>query len=238
MTVKTEQRIALVTGASRGLGFAAARALAAEGAHILAVARTQGGLEALDDAIRAEGGSASLIPADLHDIAGIQRLSTVVQSRWGRLDVLVASAGVLGPLTPTTQITTKEMADVFTVNTLANHALLANFEPLLRAAPRPRAVFVTSGAPRSLRPFFSAYAASKAALEAMVLCYAREIAHTPLKVNLLDPGPVATAMRKQAVPGEDQSTLPQAEDLAPVFLELTSETCDKHGELIKFQNKV
>ena len=236
MTVENSQtgRIALVTGASRGIGAAAARELARRGAHVIIAARTQGGLEALDDAIRADGGSATLVPLDLREPQSCQELARIVGERWGRLDALVANAGVLGPLTPVAQISPKEWAEVFTVNFHANWALIRSFDALLRQSPAGRAVFVTTGATRSAPAFWAAYASSKAALEALVTSWANELGNSSVRANLINPGPVRTAMRKAAFPGEDPETLPPPEALAPLIAEMVSPNWTANGERIDF----
>lgn len=235
---KTEQKLAgklaLVTGASRGIGRAAALALAAEGAHIIALARTQGGLEELDDAIRALGGETTLVPADLTDLEAIDRLGGIVAQRWGHLDILIGNAGQLGMVSPTPHIDPKVWQTAMTVNATANWHLIRAFDPLLRAAPAGRAVFVTSGAARSQRPFFALYSASKAALDALVTCYAKEVEKLPLRVNLLNPGPARTAMRAKAMPGEDPQSVPAPDEIAPLFIELCAPECTRHGEWINF----
>ncbi|MCW5723574.1 MAG: SDR family NAD(P)-dependent oxidoreductase [Maricaulaceae bacterium] len=230
-----EGRIALVTGASRGIGRAVALALAGAGAHVIATARTQGGLEELDDAIAAAGGAASLVPMDLMTPDGIEKLADVVRERWGKLDILVANAGVLGDLTPVPHVSAKTWNAVFGVNVIAPARLIRAFEPLLRESNAGRAVFVTSGAARKPRAYWAPYASSKAALDALVSCWADEVAKTPIRVNLLNPGPMRTAMRAKAFPGEDPQTLPPPEALAPLVLELCSPGETRHGETIDFK---
>ena len=229
-----EGKIALVTGATRGLGRAVALALAAKGAHVIALGRTQGALEELDDEIGQMSGSASLVPADLSDGEGIDRLGGVIAERWGHLDILVGNAGQLGMVGPTAHIDPKSWDQVMAVNVTANWRLIRSMDPLLRAAPAGRAVFVTSGASRHIRPFFAPYSASKAALDALVLSYAKEVHNLPLRVNLLNPGPARTAMRQQYMPGEDPMTLPAPEDIAPLFLELCSPGCNRNGEWVSY----
>ncbi len=207
-------RIALVTGASRGLGQALALALAAAGAHVVAVARTTGGLEELDDAIKAAGGSATLVPLDLKDLPAIDRLGAAIFERWKRLDILVGNAGILGKLTPLGHIEPKSWDEVMAVNVTANFRLIRAMDPLLRAAPAGRAVFVTSGAARSCPAYWGAYSVSKAALEAMVKTYAAEVAVTKVRANCFSPGPTRTKMRAAAMPGEDPKSLPSPEEVA------------------------
>lgn len=236
-TERLDGRVALVTGASRGLGYAAALALAKAGAHVVATARAVRGLEELDDAIRAtvgkDGEGATLTPLDLHDAAGIERLAQSIEERWGRLDILVANAGVLGVLTPLSHISEDMWQEVFAVNFTANRRLIRAFEPLLLRAQAGRAVFVTSGAARNCRAYWGAYSVTKAALEALARSWAAETADTSLRVNLLSPGAARTAMRAQAMPGEDPNTLPTPADIAPLFVSLAAESCMRHGEIVE-----
>lgn len=222
MTDKPLQgRIALVTGASRGIGRAAALALASAGAHVVATATNQGALEELDDEIRvATGASATLVPLDLKDGDGIDRLGAALYQRWGRLDALVAAAGVLGPLSPLAHVDVKDWAKVVNVNLTANWRLIRSMDPLLRASEAGRAVFLTSGAAARPRAFWGPYAASKAALEAMVKTYADEVENTAVRAVLLNPGPMRTRMRRDAFPGEDPETLPPPEAIGPLIVGL------------------
>ncbi|HEY8963606.1 MAG TPA: SDR family NAD(P)-dependent oxidoreductase [Alphaproteobacteria bacterium] len=225
------KRVALVTGASRGIGFAAARALAGAGIHVVALARTVGGLEALDDAIKSAGGTCTLLPYDLLKGDLIEGLGPVLFDKFGRLDILVGNAAMLGPMTPVAQYDPATWDRLFNLNVTANLRLIRTCDPLLRASPAGRAVFVTSGAVNANKPYIAAYAASKAALENMVSCYAAEISHTNVKVNLLDPGRVRTAMRAEYAPGEDPMSRPAPEDMADVFVALTAEDLTQNGEL-------
>ena len=229
-------RIVLVTGASRGIGRAVAKAVAAEGAHVIAVARPRsvGALESLDDEIRALGGSATLSPFDLTDGDAIDRLGAAIYERWGRLDAVVGNAGRLGVLSPVTHIDPKEWERTFAVNVHANFRLIRSLDPLLRRADDGRAIFVTSGAARRSKAYWGLYAASKAALETLVLTYAAECRLSGVKVNLVNPGPVRTAMRAQAYPGEDPETLPAPEDVTPLFVELLDPACTLHGQRIDY----
>jgi NAD(P)-dependent dehydrogenase (short-subunit alcohol dehydrogenase family) len=206
-------KVALVTGASRGIGRACALELARRGCHVLALARSSQALETLDDEIQAAGGSATLIPADLKDLDGIDRMGAAVFERWGRLDALAACAGVLGALTPVAQARPAMMAEVFTVNVAANQRLIWSLDMALRAAGGS-AVFVTSRAARSPRPYWGPYAASKAALDCLIEVYAQEARLAGVRVRLFDPGAVRTAMRAKAYPGEDPATLPSPEAVA------------------------
>src|SRR5919204_898342 len=203
MTKPLASRIALVTGASRGIGYATALALAKAGAHIVAVARTQGGLEELDDEIRKDGGSATLVPLNLTDSDGIARLGAGLHERYGKLDILVGNAGVLGPSSPIGHIELKTFNDVMAINVSANFQLIRCMEPLLKQSDAGRAVFITSGAANKATAYVGPYAASKAALEALVRVWAAETATTNIRVNLFSPGPIRTRMRATVFPGED-----------------------------------
>ncbi len=221
-------RIALVTGASRGIGRAIALRLAREGVHVIATARTVGGLEELDDDIRAGGGSATLVPLDIKDFAGIDRLGTPIAERWGKLDILVGNAGILGSLTPLQHLKPETFDDLMAINVTANYRLIRSLEPLIKESDAGRAVFVTSGAAHKARAYWGGYAVSKAALEMLVRIWAAELESTNATANLLNPGPIATRMRRQAMPGEDQATLPTPEQLADAMISLCSpdETCN------------
>ncbi|MGI6244293.1 MAG: SDR family NAD(P)-dependent oxidoreductase [Pseudochelatococcus sp.] len=232
-------RVALVTGASRGIGRAAALALAAAGAHVVALARTVGGLEELDDAIRALGGSATLVPVDVKDFDALDRLGRSIFDRWGRLDALLANAGVLGTMTPLAHLDQKRWDEVIAVNVTANWRLVRSLDPLLRASDAGRAVFVTSGAAHRFRAFWGSYAVSKAALEALALTYAAETQTTAVKVSLVNPGPLRTRMRAMAMPGEDPLTLRTPEELAPHLVRLLSPAWEHTGAIYDFpQDKV
>lgn len=229
-------RVTLVTGASRGIGYQAALALAKAGSHIIAIARTQGGLEDLDDAIKAEGGECTLVPMDLKQPDGIDQLGKIIHDRWGKLDGLLANAGVLGEITPAPHTTPKTWDNVMAVNLTANYRLIRSLDPLLRASDAGRALFLTSGVAQTHRAYWAAYAASKAALEAFVSCYAKEAEVTKLKVNLLNPGAVRTAMRAKAMPGEDGSTLPNPADVAPLIVEMLSPDYRANDSLVTFRD--
>ena len=229
---RLDGRIALITGASRGIGAAVAKAFAAEGAQTILVARTQGGLEEVDDAIRALGHTATLFPADLTDFAMIDQMALAIHERFGRLDILVGNAGILGPLTPMHHIEPAQWDAVMTINLTANWRLVRAFDPLLRLSPAGRAIFVTSGAGDGRHPFWGAYAVSKGALEIMARTWAAEIEDTAMGVNLINPGGTATAMRAEAFPGEDPETLPSADEVAKVFIPLAEAGCDLNGEII------
>jgi NAD(P)-dependent dehydrogenase (short-subunit alcohol dehydrogenase family) len=228
-------RTAVVTGASRGIGAAICKLFATEGAHIVAVARTVGGLEELDDAITALGGTATLVPQDLTDMDAMDRLGAALHERYGRLDILVGNAGVLGGLTPVHHIEPKVWDDAVAVNLTANYRLIRSLDPLLRQSDAGRAIFVTTGATRAPRPYWCTYGATKIALEYMVLTWAAEVEKTNIRVNLVNPGGTRTAMRAAAFPGEDPETLPAPEDIAPVFLDLAAPDCTRHGEIVNAQ---
>src|SRR5580658_2177923 len=234
-------RVALVTGASRGIGRAVALALAAEGVHIVALARTQGGLEELDDAIRAVRpgveSAATLVPCDIKDYAAIDRLGEALFRRWGRLDAIVGNAGMLGPLSPLHHVDPKQWDDVMNVNVTANWRLIRSLDPLLRQSKAGRVVFVTSGAAsrQELRAYWGPYAASKAALDALARTYAAETATTSqVRVMLVNPGPLRTRMRAKAMPGEDPMTLRLPEEFAPKIVEICSAGWLETGKLYDF----
>ena len=201
-------QLALVTGASRGIGAATAEALAREGAHVVITARTAAGLEEVEERIHQAGGSATIAPLDLTDGESIARLAAAVSERWQKLDILVLNAAMLGSLTPVPAIDGKEFNKVLTLNLVAQQALIAAFDPLLRKSESARLLAVTSSVGRDPRAFWGAYGASKAALETLVLSYGEEMRNLgPLKVAIVDPGSTATQMRARAYPGEDPSTL-------------------------------
>jgi NAD(P)-dependent dehydrogenase (short-subunit alcohol dehydrogenase family) len=231
-----KDRLALVTGASRGIGRAVALALADRGAHVVATARTVGGLEELDDEIRAHGGKATLLELDLRNGDKIDQLGPTLFQRWGKLDILVANAGILGPLSPLHHVTEDAWNAVITVNLSANWRLIRTLDPVLKRSDAGRAVFATSGAASGKYAYWGPYAVSKAGLEALVKTYAHEVANTPVRVNLVNPGAVATQLRAKAFPGEDPKTLPTPEDVVPLFLELVSPACDFNGRLISFRD--
>jgi NAD(P)-dependent dehydrogenase (short-subunit alcohol dehydrogenase family) len=227
-----KDRVALITGASRGIGAALAKGFAAEGAHVILTARTIGGLEEVDDEIQAAGGSATLVEMDLLDYPAIDRLGGNIYERWGKLDILIANGGMLGQLTPIHQYDPKIWEEVIAVNLTANQRLVRGMDPLLRLSDAGRAIFVSSGAAYNARPFWGAYAVSKAALDAMVRSYAAENVKSKLRINLVNPGATRTGMRAAAFPGEDPAGLKTAEELLPLFLELASPDCLTHGDLI------
>ena len=228
-------RVTLVTGASRGIGYTASLALAEAGSHVIAIARTQGGLEDLDDAIKSKGGECTLVPMDLKNHDGIDKLGSIIHERWGRLDGLFANAGILGEITLAAHTTPKSWDDVIATNLTSNVRLIRSLNSLLRASEAGRAVFQTSGVATSRRAYWSAYAASKAGLEAFVQCYAKEAESSPLRVNLLNPGATRTAMRAKAMPGEDPATLPNPADIAPLIVEMLSPDYIENDTIVTFR---
>ena len=233
MTNKTELdgKTVLVTGASRGIGYAAALEAARRGAHVVAVARTVGGLEELDDEIQKLGSSATLVPLDLRDGDAIDRLGAAIFERWGALDGLVANAGQLGVLSPLPHVKPEDFDKVMAVNVTANFRLLRATDLLLRQSAAGRVVFVSSSSARSARPFWGLYAASKAALDALVKSYSGEIAQTNVRANVFYPGAVRTAMRAKAMPGENPDALPQPSDIAPKLVDLLSPALTEQGRV-------
>src|SRR5579871_5367380 len=231
-------RIALVTGASRGIGAATALALGAAGAHVVALARTVGGLEELDDAIRAAGGeSATLVPLDITDVQGLARLAGALAERYRRLDILVGNAGIAGPSSPLDHIPLKDWDDVMTVNVTANWQLICAMDALLRRSDAGRAVFITSGAAHNMRPYRGLYSTSKAALEAVARTYAAETESTAVRVNLFNPGPTRTRMRAEVMPGEDPMTLPPPEEVAEKIVKLCMPEFSETGRLYDFPSR-
>ena len=230
MSDSLKGRIALITGASRGIGAAVAKRFAREGAHVILVARDTKGLEATDDAVRAAGGNATLIPLDLRQYDKIELMAAMIAERFGKIDILVGNAAALSDLTPLPHTTPEDWDKVMGLNVTANWHLIRCFDALLKQSDAPRALFVTSGVTAKASPYWGAYTASKAALEAMVMAYAAENAKMPLRVNLIDPGRVRTRMRAQAYPGEDPLILPQPEAITDLFVELASPSCPTTGQ--------
>ncbi len=230
-------RIALVTGASRGIGAALALHLAEAGAHVVAVARTVGGLEELDDRIRAAGGSATLVPLDMRDSEGLVRLAHALNERYRRLDVLIGNAGILGALSPLGHVQPQDWEQLMAVNLTANWHLIRCMDPLLRSAPAGRAVFVTSALGWMARAYTGPYAASKAALDALARVYAAECASTSVRVNLFAPGPTRTRMYLSGWPGVDPTTLPPAEEVAKSIVPLCLPDCSENGRLYSFRDR-
>lgn len=230
-------RIALVTGASRGIGRAVALELARRGAHVIALARTQGALEALDDEVRALGSEATLVPCDIKDFDALDRLGAAIHERWGKLDILVGNAGILGPLTPIAHCDPDKWEQVFAINVTANYRLLRSLDPLLRASDAGRAVFISSGAAQraDFAAFWGPYAASKAALDGIVRAYAAETANvSSVRAMSVNPGPLRTKMRASAMPGEDPLTLRTPEEFAPKLAELCAPDWTETGKIYDF----
>jgi NAD(P)-dependent dehydrogenase (short-subunit alcohol dehydrogenase family) len=236
-TLPLASRIALITGASRGIGRAAALDLARAGAHVVALARTQGALEFLDDQIKAIGGSATLVPCDLADFDAIDRLGASLFERWGRLDIFIGNAGILGPISPLAHVDPKEWDKVLAINVTANWRLIRSLDLLLRTSDAGRVVFITSGAAHraAMKPYWGLYAISKAALEAMARTYAAETANTSnIKVMLANPGPLRTRMRALAMPGEDPMTLNSPEEFTKKLLALCTPEWRESARLYDF----
>mgnify|MGYP003672040058 CR=1 FL=1 len=229
---RLEGKVALVTGASHGIGRAIAKRFAAEGAEVIALGRNVGALEELDDEIRAEGGKAVLLPLDLTMYEKIDAMGASIYERFGKLDIVVGNAGVLGELAPVGHIDTQMFENTLAVNVTANFRLIRSVDKLLRLADAGRAIFVTSGASAKGRAYWGLYAATKAALEALVLSYAQEMDDSTVKVNLVNPGRIRTTMRAAAYPGEDPETLPTPESITDVFVDLAVEDCTRHGEIV------
>jgi NAD(P)-dependent dehydrogenase (short-subunit alcohol dehydrogenase family) len=231
MSVNLTGRIAVVTGASRGIGYFTALELAKAGAHVVACARTVGGLEDLDDAIKAVGGSATLVPFDLADMGAIDALGGAIFERWGKLDIMVANAGVLGTIAPIGHVEAKTFEKVMTVNVTATWRLIRSLDPLLQKSDQGRALILTSSLAHKCKPFWAPYSASKAAVEALARTWANESERLPLKIISVDPGGTRTAMRAQAYPGEDPETLPHPRDVAKVIAGLTGPDMNETGKL-------
>lgn len=230
-------KVALITGASRGIGAAAAKRLAAEGAHVVLAARTVGGLEEVDDAVRELGGAATLVPVDLRQMEMVDAIGAQIYERFGRLDILVGNAAILGSLSPLAHASPSEVEDVFTINTMANYRLIRACDPLLRRSDAGRVIMVTSGAAAAPIAYWGPYAASKAALEHFTLTYAAEVKQTKIRVNLLDPGAVRTRMRAKAFPGEDPLSLPTPEQVSDWFVTLSGDDAP-HGKRINATPRV
>ena len=231
-------KVALITGASRGLGAAVGERIAREGAHVVLVARTVGGLEEVDDRIRArgnaaDGGGATLVPFDLRDFIKIDELAAALYERYGRLDILVGNAATFGVFTPLPHLDPAVWDEVVALNLTANWRLIRAMDPLLRAAPAGRAIFVTSRLSRDAQPYYGPYAVSKAALETMVRIYAGEVGRTTVRANLIDPGIVATRLRARIFPGEDPSRHPTPAAIAEHFVPLATADCTRNGELVE-----
>src|SRR5216684_3493781 len=225
-------KIALITGASRGIGAAVAERFAREGAHLVLAGRTVGGLEETDDRVRAAGGSATLVPLDLRDFIKIDELAAALYERYSRLDILVGNAGEFGTFSPLGHIDPGLWGEIVDLNLTANWRLIRAMDPLLRAAPAGRAIFVTSGVARSVFPYWGPYAVSKAGLEMLVKIYAGEITKTRVRANLIDPGIVRTRLRARAFPGENPADLAAPESVADAFLALALPEYNRNGEVV------
>jgi NAD(P)-dependent dehydrogenase (short-subunit alcohol dehydrogenase family) len=228
-------KVALVTGASRGIGRALAKALALQGAQVVALARTKGGLEELDDELQAQGAKISLLRLDLREGGQIDALGPTLYERWQRLDIFIGNAGILGPLSPLGHISEADWTQTFNINVTANWRLIRTLDPILRLSAAGRVLFLTSGAAQNCRAYWGPYSVSKAALEALAKTYAHELQSTAVRVNLLNPGPMRTAMRRKAFPGEDENTLPPPESIVPLALSLLTEETTANGERFDFR---
>lgn len=224
-------RVALVTGASRGIGYYLALELAARGAHIIALARTVSGLTELDNKIRENGALATLVPLDLHHMENIDALALSIANRWKKLDIVIANAGILGTLSPIAHIENAVFEDVFQINLFSQWRLIKAVEPLLRESDAGRAILLSSSVAHVARPFWGAYAASKAALEMIARCWAEELKQTPIKINCVNPGATRTAMRAEAMPGEDPQMLPSPQEVAKKIVHLLSPDLKETGKL-------
>lgn len=229
-------RVIVVTGASRGIGYFSAIEAAKRGAHVIAIARTVGGLEDVDDEIQAAGGTATLVPMDLADGDAIDRMGRAIFERWGKLDGLLANAGMLGAISPVSHLDPKEVKKVFDLNVISNFRLVRSLEPLLKQSDAGRVVFVSSSSAYSCKPYWGLYAATKAALNAMAKSYAGENANTKLNINVVNPGPTRTQMRAKAVPGEDPDTIPHPREIAPKFIDLVSPEFAENGQFVDLKD--
>jgi NAD(P)-dependent dehydrogenase (short-subunit alcohol dehydrogenase family) len=234
MTKALEGRVALITGASRGIGRAVALRYAAEGAHVILIARTVASLEEVDDEIQALGGTATLVPMNLRDFDKIDQMGQALYDRYGKIDILVGNAGVLGDMTPMSQLKVKMWNEVMDTNVTANWRLIRSMEPLLKQSDAGRAIFLSSGTTKGPRAYWAAYAVSKAALENMVQTWSMELNKTNVKANLIDPGATRTRMRAQAYPGENPDNLKSPEELSDLFVELALPSCEKQGEVVRY----
>ncbi len=228
-------RLALVTGASRGLGRATALALALEGAHVIITARTAGALEELDDEIQNLGGAASILQLDLRKGDSIDQLGPTIFQRWGKLDIFIANAGILGPLSPLAHVTAEAWSTVIDINLTANWRLIRTLDPVLKRSDAARCVFISSGASDGHYAYWGPYAVSKAGLETLARTYAAECVNAPVRVNIVNPGAMRTGMRAKAFPGEDASKLPEPREIAPLLVEMSLPSTTSNGELIAYR---
>ncbi len=227
-------RVIVVTGASRGIGYFAALEMVREGAHVIAIARTVGGLEELDDAAKELAGDFTLVPMDITDFEAIDRLGGEIYKRWGKLDGFFGNGAILGDLSPMGHVGAKSFEKVMATNVTANFRFIRSFDALFKASDSARVLLMTSGITRNYRPFIGPYAISKAAVEAMALTYAAECANGDIKVNLYDPGIVRTGMRAKVMPGEDPDTLPHPKELGPSIAKLMASGVQENGEVFHF----
>lgn len=232
MTKSLEGKTAVITGASRGIGASVAKTLAGEGAHVILIARTIGGLEAVDDEIKSFGGKATLMPLDLFKLNELDALGPTLYQHFPKIDIFIGNAAMLGTLAPLGHLKPDEFRKVMDLNVTANLCLIRTLDPLLKASDAGRVVFVTSGVAGEARAYWGEYAVSKAALESLAKTYAAECANTNVKVNILDPGRVRTAMRAQAYPGEKPESRPHPDEIAPHFLKLVTNDCAMNGEIL------
>lgn len=226
-------KTALITGASRGIGAALAKDFARMGAHVILIARTIGGLEKVDDEIKALGGKATLMPLDLFDLDALDQLGPTLYQHFPKLDIFIGNAAMLGTLAPLGHLKPDEFQRVMDLNVTANFRLIRTLDPLLKAADAGRVVFVSSGITKDLKAYWGEYAISKVALEALAKIYAAECATTKVRVNILDPGRVRTSMRAQAYPGEDPALRPHPDDIVHYFHELVGDDCTRNGETVE-----
>jgi NAD(P)-dependent dehydrogenase (short-subunit alcohol dehydrogenase family) len=234
--INLKGKIAVVTGASRGIGYAASLELARAGAHVYLLARTVGSLEALDDEIKSIGGEATIVPLDITDYDAIDRLGGILAEKYGKLDILIGNAGTLGDITPVSHLKPKVWDQLLSINVTANYRLIRSLDPLLRAADNGRAIFVgSSNVARNPSHYWGGYAASKAAMECLVKTYALEVEKSNLRVNILNPGAIRTAMRAKAAPGEDPITLDTPADLAPLILKMCSADFNDNGKIVDYR---
>ncbi|PZQ44976.1 MAG: oxidoreductase [Micavibrio aeruginosavorus] len=232
MTKSLTGKTAVITGASRGIGAAVAKELAKQGAHVVLIARTIGGLEAVDDEIRKFGGKATLMPLDLFKLNDLDALGPTLHQHFSKIDIFIGNAAMLGTLAPLGHLKPDEFQRVMDLNVTANYRLIRTLDPLLKASDAGRVVFVSSGITQDYKAYWGEYAVSKAALEALAKTYAAECANTNVKVNILDPGRVRTAMRAQAYPGEDPQSRPHPDEITSYFLKLVANDCAMNGEIL------
>ena len=232
MTKSLEGKTAVITGASRGIGASVAKMLAREGAHVILIARTIGGLEAVDDEIKKFGGKATLMPLDLFKLNELDALGPTLHQHFPKIDIFIGNAAMLGTLAPLGHLKPDEWQKVMDLNVTANYRLIRTLDPLLKASDAGRVVFVSSGITQDIKAYWGEYAVSKAALEALAKTYAAECETTNVRVNILDPGRVRTAMRSQAYPGEDPQKRPHPDEMAHYFLKLVANDCTMNGEIL------